>query len=114
MKKAFLILFLLIASGVGVQAQKAKILLAKKVNFDGMSVNDEQKIDRKMKEEMDTFLGFGLKIGVDNVEETVKTDNQQKKKSAMRFQVGLQLPKFIKTDPPNKVFKVGWDFGVVK
>jgi hypothetical protein len=115
MNKAFICLLFLLGCGAAVQAQRVRLLIAKKVDFEGMPEKVRKNIDRELKEEMDTFLGFGLRMGVDNLEETVKTaEDKDKKKKAVRFQVGLQLPRFIKTDPPDKVFKVGWDFGFVK
>ncbi len=80
-----------------------------------MPEKERRAIDREMKEKMDKFLGFGLRLSADNVEETVETAvDKDKKKNAVRFQIALQLPRFIKTDPPDKVFKVGWDFGTLK
>lgn len=115
MNKAFICLLLLLGCGASAQAQRVKLLIAKKVDFEGMPEKVRKNIDRELKEEMDTFLGFGYRVSVDNFEETVKTvADKDKKKKAVRFQVGFQLPRFIKTDPPDKVFKVGWDFGFVK
>ncbi|MFB0947229.1 MAG: hypothetical protein ACI9V1_000627 [Spirosomataceae bacterium] len=63
---------------------------------------------------MDLVLGFGLKIKVVKVEQKVKSKDADKERNAVRFQIGLKLPRFINTDPPDKVFKIGWDFGVAK
>ena len=115
MNKAFVCLLFLLGCAASAQAQKIKLLIAKKVDFEGMPEKERKDIDRELKEKMDTFLGFGLRLSVDNIEETVKTSaDKDKKKKAVRFQIGFQLHRFIKTDPPNKVFKVGWDFGAVK
>ncbi len=105
----------MLGCGASAQAQKVRLLIAKKVDFDKLPEKERKDFDQAMKEEMDKFLGFGLKLSVDNFEETVKTAaDKVKEKKAVRFQVGFQLPRFIKTEPPDKVFKVGWDFGFVK
>ncbi|GHB72143.1 hypothetical protein [Persicitalea jodogahamensis] len=115
MNKVFICLLLLLGCGTSAQAQKVRLLIAKKVDFEEMPEKERKNIDQEMKEKMDTFLGFGLRLSVDNVEETVKTAaDKEKKKKAVRFQIGFQLHRFIKTDPPDKVFKIGWEFGAVK
>jgi hypothetical protein len=115
MNKAIVCLLFLLGCGASAQAQWVKLLIAKKVNFEEMPEKVRKDIDRELQEDMDTFMGFGLKMGIDKLEETVKTEtDKEKKKKAVRFQVGLQLPRFIKTDPPDKVFKVGLDFGFIK
>lgn len=115
MNKAFICLLFLLGWGASAQAQRVRLLIAKKVDFEGMPEKVRKNTDQELKEEMDTFLGFGYKVSVDNLEETVQTAaDKARKKKAVRFQVGFQLPRFIKTDPPDKVFKVGWDFGFVK
>ncbi|MPR36298.1 hypothetical protein [Salmonirosea aquatica] len=115
MNKVLICLLFLLGCGASAQAQRTRLLIAKKVDFEGMPEKVRKETDQELKEEMDTFLGFGYRISVDNFEEIVKTPADKiKKKKAVRFQVGFQLPRFIKTDPPDKVFKVGWDFGFVK
>jgi len=115
MNKVFICLLFLLGCGASAQAQRTKLLIAKKVDFEGMPEKERKATDQELKEEMDTFLGFGYRLSVDNVEETVKTAAEKdKKKKAVRLQIGFQFPRFIKTDPPDKVFKVGWDFGFVK
>ena len=115
MNKAFICLLFLLGCGASAQAQRVRFLIAKKVDFERMPEKERKDLDRALKEEMDPFLGFGLRLKIDDFEETVKTvAAKDKKKKAVRFQVGLQLPRFIKTEPPDKVFKVGWDFGFVK
>jgi hypothetical protein len=96
------------------QAQKAKILAGDKVEYDKMSRQELAKTDAELSRNMDLVLGFGLKIKVIQVEQKIKSKDADKEKNAVRFQIGLKLPRFINTDPPDKVFKIGWDFGVVK
>jgi hypothetical protein len=45
-------------------------------------------------------------------EENSKDNKRKKKNSGYNLQVGFQLPKFIKTNPPNKIFKIGWNLGL--
>jgi hypothetical protein len=71
--------------------------------------------DNKFREDMGRFMGFGIGLTLDSVEEEEEnnsTDNKRKKKnSGYNLQMGFQLPRFVKTNPPNKVFKVGWKLG---
>jgi hypothetical protein len=111
MKKAII---LLLFSCFSATAQKTKLLIAEKVHFDEVNVNKNNKVDEEIKDNMTTFLGFGFDLSVKGVEEKVQEENKTKQKSAVRFQVGFQMPKFIKTKPPQKVFKLGWDVGILK
>jgi hypothetical protein len=111
MKKA---IFLLLFSCFSATAQKAKLLIAEKVRFNETNAKEVSKIDEEIKDKMTTFLGFGFDLSVKGVEEKVQEENKTKQKSAVRFQVGFQMPKFIKTKPPQKVFKLGWDVGILK
>lgn len=95
-------------------AQKTKLLLAEKVKYDATNAKENEKIDQEIKDEMTTFLGFGMRLSVKGVEETVKESNGQKTKSALRLQIGFQMPKYIKTNPPQKLIKLGWDLGILK
>lgn len=113
MKKAILLLLLGIFSS-NVYAQKTKLLLAEKVKYEAINAKENEKNDQELKEEMTSFFGFGLRLSLKGVEETVKEENNQKKKSALRLQVGFQMPKYIKTQPPQKFFKVGWDLGILR
>lgn len=113
MKKAFLLLLIGMFSSK-IYAQKTKLLLAEKVKYEAVNAKENEKNDQELKEEMTTFLGFGLRLSLKGVEETVKEENSQKKKSALRLQVGFQMPKYIKTQPPQKFFKVGWDLGILR
>lgn len=106
--------FLLVFTCSAIQAQKTKILAGDKVNYSEMSEQELAKTDEQLSKNMDLVLGFGLKLKVIKVEEEVQLKNATKEKNAVRFQIGLKLPRFINTDPPDKVFKIGWDFGVVK
>lgn len=109
-----LLLFLLVFTFSATNAQKTKILAGDKVNYDKMTENELAKTNESLSKNMDLVLGFGLKVKVIKVEEEVTLKKEVKEKNALRFQVGLKLPGFIKTDPPDKVFKIGWDFGFVK
>jgi hypothetical protein len=111
MKKAII---LLLFSCFPATAQKTKLLIAEKVRFEETNVKENDKIDEEIKDKMTTFLGFGFDLSVKGVEEKVQEENKTKQKSAVRFQVGFQMPKFIKTKPPQKVFKLGWDVGILK
>ncbi len=111
--KLFL-LFLLVFSFGATYAQKTKILAGDKVEYDKMTKNELAKTDESLSKNMDLVLGFGLKVKVIKVQEELSMKKELKEKKALRLQVGLKLPLFIKTDPPDKVFKIGWDFGFVK
>jgi hypothetical protein len=113
MKKPFLLLLLALFS-MDIYAKKTKLLLAEKVKYEAVGAKENQKNDQELKEDMTTFLGFGLRLSLKGVEETVKEESNQKKKSALRLQVGFQMPKYIKTQPPQKFFKVGWDLGILQ
>lgn len=58
-------------------------------------ITKNQKNDRELKEEMITFLGFGLRLSIKGVEETLKENDSSKKKSALRLQFGFQMLKYI-------------------
>jgi hypothetical protein len=76
------------------------------------SENDNtQAIDNKLKEDMGRFLGFGMNVIVDPIEKE-DTEKKKTKKAGYNLQIGFQLPKFIKTNPPNKLYKIGWSLGV--
>ena len=113
MNKLTLLTVLLLCGALRVNAQ-GKILAGKKVDYDKMSKKELAKTDQVLSHNMDQVLGFGLKLKVVKVEKEVSVNDVKKEKNALRFQIGLKLPQFIKTDPPDKVFKLGWDFGVVK
>lgn len=109
--KTAIILFLFACFSAN--AQKTKLLIAEKVRFDGINIKENAKIDEEIKDNMATFLGFGFNLSVKGIDENVQKENKTKQKSAVRFQVGFQMPKFIKTNPPQKVFKAGWDLGIM-
>lgn len=112
--KIVLTILLVLTFGAS-RAQQTKIVAGDKVDYDKMSKQELAKTDQELSRNMDLVLGFGLKIKVVKVAEEVKSKNElSKEKNALRFQIGMKLPQFIKTDPPDKVFKIGWDFGVVK
>lgn len=94
--------------------QKSKVLLGDKVDYEKMSKQDLADTNEDLAQNMDVVLGFGLKLKVAKIENEVEVDQTKKEKNAVRFQIGLKLPQFINTDPPDKIFKIGWDFGVVK
>ncbi|WP_259015838.1 hypothetical protein [Emticicia fluvialis] len=115
MKKLFLLIFLVVAGSLGAHGQKKKFIIAEKINYDEKTEKEKKETDKELKDDMTTFLGFGFRVSVTNVEEKLKDPaNQDKKKMGFRFQIGLQMPKFIKTDPPQKLFKAGMDVGIVK
>jgi len=115
MKKLILLFFLVAAGSLSAYGQKKKFFVAEKINYDEKTEKEKKETESELKDEMTTFLGFGLRLSITNVEEKLKDPaNQDKKKMGLRFQVGFQMPKFIKTDPPQKLFKAGMDVGIVK
>lgn len=114
MKKLVFLIVILFFGALRTHAQETKILAGKKVDYDTMNKKELAKTNHELSKDMDLVLGFGLKMKVVKVEQEVELNNAKKEKNALRFQIGLKLPRFINTDPPDKVFKVGWDFGVVK
>jgi hypothetical protein len=83
--------FLLILTFSALQAQKAKILAGDKVDYDKMSKKELAKTDEELSRNMDSVLGFGLKIKVVKVEQEVKSKESSQEKNALRFQIGLKL-----------------------
>lgn len=114
-KLALLITLLLIGGTIHAQEQKKKFLVAEKINYDNRSAKENKENDDELKDEMTNFLGFGFRLSIRNVEEKANSSaKDEKKKVGLRFQVGFQMPKFIKTNPPQKLFKAGMDVGIVK
>ena len=113
MKKTILLLFFGMTT-VNVNAQKTKLLLAEKVRYEEKKVIDNIKTDQELKEEMTTFFGFGIRLSIKGVEEPVQVNDGKKRKSALRIQLGFQMPKYINTRPPEKFFKTGWDLGILR
>ncbi|WP_337044312.1 hypothetical protein [Emticicia sp. 17c] len=115
MKKLTLLIILFVGSFSVYGQQKKKFFVAEKIDYDHKSVKENKQTEEELKNEMTSFLGFGFRLSITNVEEEVKESaKEDKKKFALRFQVGFQMPKFIKTKPPQKVFKAGMDVGIVK
>jgi len=114
--KKFTLLILMGILSSHAYAQKKKFIVAEKIKFEEKSVQENKQNDEELKEDMDTFLGFGFRLSITNVEEPLKEkeNTTQKKKVGLRFQLGFQMPKYIKTQPPQKLFKTGWDLGIVK
>jgi hypothetical protein len=76
---------------------------------------NDKNIENRLREDMGRFLGFGMNVSLDSMEqeeENSKDNKRKKKNSGYNLQVGFQLPKFIKTNPPNKIFKIGWNLGL--
>ncbi|MBA4849616.1 hypothetical protein [Emticicia sp. BO119] len=114
-KLALLIILLLVGGTLSAQEKKKKFFVAEKVNYEAKSVKENQENDDELKDEMTNFLGFGFRLSITNMEEKVNDPaNKDKKKMGLRFQIGFQMPKFIKTNPPQKLFKAGMDVGIVK
>ncbi|GAB3502947.1 hypothetical protein GCM10027442_03340 [Emticicia fontis] len=106
---------LLIGGALKAQEQKKKFFVAEKVNYDAKNAKENKENDDELKDEMTNFLGFGFRLSITNVEEKINNaTDKDKKKVGLRFQVGFQMPKFIKTKPPQKLFKAGMDVGIVK
>ncbi len=115
--KKLILLFILFAGTLSAHGQKKKFVVAEKIKYEEKSEKENKENDEELKDEMTTFLGFGFRLSIKDVEEPIKesgTGNQQKKKVGLRFQIGFQMPGFIKTKPPQKLFKAGMDVGIVK
>lgn len=115
--KKLILLFILFAGTLSAHGQKKKFLVAEKIKYEEKSEKENKENDEELKDEMTTFLGFGFRLSIKDVEEPIKesgTGNQEKKKVGLRFQIGFQMPSFIKTKPPQKLFKAGMDVGIVK
>jgi hypothetical protein len=114
-KLALLITLMLIGGTLSAQAQKKKFFVAEKINYETKSAKENKENDEELKDEMTNFLGFGFRLSITNVEEKVNDSaNKDKKKVGLRLQIGFQMPKFIRTNPPQKLFKAGMDVGIVK
>ncbi|RYU97074.1 hypothetical protein [Emticicia agri] len=114
MKKIVLLITLLLMGGaLSAQEKKKKLFVAEKVNYDAKTAKENKETEDELKDEMTNFLGFGFRLSITNMEEKLE-DRKDKKKVGLRFQIGFQMPRFIKTDPPQKLFKAGMDVGIVK
>lgn len=114
-KLTLLIVLILIGGTLRAQEKKKRFVVAEKINYEAKSAKENQENDEELKDEMTNFLGFGFRLSITNVEEKLdNSKNQDKKKLGLRFQVGFQMPRFIKTKPPQKLFKAGMDLGIVK
>ena len=114
-KLTLLIILMLIGGTLSAQEKKKKFIVAEKINYESKSARENKENDEELKDEMTSFLGFGFRLSITNLEENVdNSKNQDKKKVGLRFQVGFQMPRFIKTKPPQKLFKAGMDVGIVK
>jgi len=114
-KLTLLIMLMLLGGALSAQEKKKKFFVAEKIDYDAKSEKEIKQTDAELKDEMTTFLGFGLRFSITNVDESLTPgDKEDKKKTGLRFQVGFQMPKFIKTKPPQKIFKAGMDVGVVR
>lgn len=95
--------------------QKKKFFVAEKIKYEQKTEKENKENDEELKDEMTSFMGFGFRLSITDVEEQIKDPNSKdKKKVGLRFQVGFQMPRFIKTKPPQKLFKAGMDVGIVK
>jgi hypothetical protein len=94
--------------------KKNKLVVFEKANLDDTTQLDSKDLDEEIREEGKRFLGFKMHFAVKNMAESSDKNehNSKKKKVGYKLQVGFQLPKFIKTDPPNKTFKLGWNMGL--
>jgi hypothetical protein len=112
MRTLFLIAFLTVVFGQ-TNAQKKGLLFAEKINFEKQPEETVKKQDTELKEDMDKFLGFGLNFAVNRLqEEEKKSEGKKKKSEGISIQIGLKLPKYFKTKPPEKLLKVGWNLGL--
>lgn len=114
--KTLLSLTIILFTTLGAFAQsskRSKLIVLEKANLDDTTKVENKGLDNEMKEDMNRFLGFGMHVSLKEREESAhNVANSKKKKSGVTLQMGFQLPKFIKTDPPNKVFKLGWNLGI--
>lgn len=112
MIKTVLILFFLGFSMIGFaqSSSKKKTIVMEKADLD-----DVKGVDEQMKNDMNRFLGFGVHVALKDADKVVsKTGKNNTTKSDFILQMGFQLPEFIRTNPPDKVFKVGWTIGFNK
>ncbi|MCU0326083.1 MAG: hypothetical protein MUF45_12645 [Spirosomaceae bacterium] len=115
--KTLLSLTIILFATLGAFAQSSKrnkLIVLEKANLDDTTKVENKGLDNEMKEDMNRFLGFGMHVSLKEREEETSQNvaNSKKKKSGVTLQMGFQLPKFIKTDPPNKVYKLGWNLGI--
>lgn len=91
-------------------AQRRKLLFSEKIDFEKQPKDIVQKLDSEMTEEMDRFLGFGFHFSVKRL--STKNITETKKKDGLSVNFGFQLPKYLKTKPPEKLLKAGWNLGL--
>lgn len=114
MKKAitlFVFFWAVSVKGVSqIASSKKKAIVMEKTDIENIKGIDDQ-----MKNDMSRFLGFGMHIAIKNTNKVVvKTAKNDNPKPDFVLQMGFQLPEFIRTNPPDKVFKIGWAIGFNK
>lgn len=112
MRIVFLI-FILIGVLSQANAQKKGLLFSEKIDFDKQPKQIVEKQEAEITEEMDRFLGFGFHFSVKKVPlETQNSDRKNKIKEGISVQFGFQMPKYLRTKPPEKLLKAGWKMGL--
>jgi hypothetical protein len=112
MRIVFLILIMI---GVLSQAnaQRKGLLFSEKIDFDKQPKQIVEKQEAEITEEMDRFLGFGFHFSVKKVPlESQNSDRKNKIKEGISLQLGFQMPKYLRTKPPEKLLKAGWKMGL--
>jgi len=112
MRIIFLI-FILVGVLSQANAQKKGLLFSEKIDFEKQSKQIIEKIDAEMTDEMDRFLGFGFHFSVNKSPLDAKNVSRKKFfKEGVSVHFGVQLPKYLKTKPPEKLIKTGWILGL--
>jgi hypothetical protein len=94
-------------------AQKKGLLFSEKIDFEKQPKQIVEKENAEITDEMDRFLGFGFHFSVKK--SPLDTKNVSRKnlfKEGVSVQFGVQLPKYLKTKPPEKLIKTGWILGL--
>lgn len=107
------LIFILIGILSQANAQKKSLLFSEKIDFDKQPKQIIEKQDTEMTDEMDRFLGFGLHFSVKKVPlESQNSDRKNKIKEGISLEFGFQMPKYLRTKPPEKLLKAGWKIGL--
>ena len=107
------LVIILMSVFVQTNAQKKGLLFSEKIDFEKQPKQIIEKQDTEMTDEMDRFLGFGFHFSVKKVPlESQNSVLKNKIKEGISVQFGFQMPKYLRTKPPEKLLKAGWKMGL--
>jgi hypothetical protein len=112
MRTILLFLFLVVSFGQA-YAQRKSLVFSEKIDFEKQPKQIVEKENAEITDEMDRFLGFGFHFSVKKSPLDAKNVSRKNIfKEGVSVQFGIQLPKYLKTKPPEKLIKTGWNLGL--